>query len=427
MSWLRSIRMIPLFLLTIGAAVPLASQAPTDSAPHLPLDEIIHLIATNYRVPISSDSLYRAALHGILGTLDQYSKYYSPDELKAFHQRLDGKIGGIGIQLAIDRATARYVIAGVFPDSPAQASGLEAQDTILAVNDHRVTGDSLDAVMASIQGTPGTVVHLAIRRRGQSALLHFTLTRAVVELHPVRGSCRENGKWQYYIDAGRRIAYIEITGFTTTAPAELDSALAAVSRTGARGLILDMRDNGGGLIEASEKMADFFLDTGSIVTVQWRGRADSTIKAEPGGATAIPLVILVNENTGSAAELFTASLQDNGRATVIGARTFGKGVYQHLYDLPDSGALRLTPGAYLRPSGRPIERHAPGADSLHGGVWPDSGMTIRLSEAENQRRNQVLGDRDSGAGVVGGLACPSPSTDDRALMRAVEVLSARPH
>ncbi|MEO8202107.1 MAG: S41 family peptidase [Gemmatimonadota bacterium] len=420
-------RLVYAVVLRLGLAAPLAGQVPAIPPARLPLDSIIHLITDKYRIPISSDSLYHVALGGILKTLDPYSRYYSPAELKIFREQLAGSIGGIGAIIDFDSTGHRWWFKGFTVASPAHSAGAETGDTIVAVGRRPVKGASLDDILSYLKGPPGSVVYLTVHRAGETRPIEIQVTRAVIEFSSVNGVCRQRGEWQYLLAPGSRVAYLELTNFARNSPIELDSALSAIARTGATGLVLDLRDNPGGILESSVAMADMFLDTGRIVTTQERGEADSVILAKAGALTKVPVVILVNENTISAAELFVASLQDNHRAIVVGSRTFGKGVYQQVYDLPDSGAFRLTPGAYVRPSGVPIERHAPGADSVRGGVWPDSGMGIDLTPSEKEQFEQRIFSRASQVPIEGQLTCPAPPVDDRAIRRAIEVLSVKPH
>jgi carboxyl-terminal processing protease len=414
-------------LLGVGLTLPLAGQTPGDSAHSAQLEQIIHLIATRYRLPLSSDSLYTAALNGVIKTLDPYSTYYDPQTLKDFNEALSGSLAGIGVVVGFDSTPPRYWVNGVIANSPALAAGIQPHDTIISVENHSIDSLSLFEVLGLIKGPPGSIVHLSVHRAGRTRPVEFAIKRATIQFASVRGNCRQNGDWQYLIDPATRIAYVRINDFARNTPPELDSALVAVNRVKATGLVLDLRGNGGGLVRSAILMADQLLDSGTIVSFKERGQPDTTVRATPGVVTDVPVVVLVNEITKSASELFVASLQDNRRATVMGTRTFGKGVYQEIVVLPDSGGLRLTMGAYIRPSGHPIERHTSDADSTLGGVYPDSGMSVPLTEAEYNQWEQTAVDRESAANLAGGLACPIPVGDDRVLARAIEVLTAPHH
>lgn len=421
-------RLVAGLTLSVALLLPPAAPAQTREVPKdsVALQHIVDIVAREYWRPLPADSIARALRAGGLAALDPYSVLLSRAEWAGLNTELQASFGGIGARFGQDSVTGQLTCQGTFVGSPAQAAGLRPGDALLSIDGVSTAGLSFDQWLSALRGPVGTDVALEIQRAGTTGARRVVVRRAVIHVPSVRGAQRApSAPWDYRLGTDG-VAYVRIMSFTETVPAELDSALAAVGRSGARALIIDLRDNGGGLTTAATQAADRFLDSGVVVTFHGRQLPDEIRRAEAGVRSRLPLAILVNGGTASAAELFTAALQDHHRAVVVGSRSYGKGMVQRLFALPDSsGALKLTVVAYLRPSGRTLDRHAAGLDTATGGIWPDSGMSV----AETAERAAAAGairqeGDDMGAVAESRVPPPSPNTD-AVLARAVAALRNR--
>ncbi len=407
-------------------AVPVSAQQSDSVQGAHQLEALLSLIAKHYVRPVGTESLVAAAARGMIASLDPYSAWLNAADYANFKATLAGAFSGIGIRLGYDSAQAAFRVVAPYRNSPALAAGLRADDIILAVDGQPVTGRGFFDVLDAISGAAGSTVALTVRRAGATSPLNFTIRRAVVDVPTIRGLRRASaGGWDYMAGAGSDVGYIRIEHFAATTAAEMDTALSALRRAGARALILDLRENAGGLLRTALETADFFLDGGRMLTLHTVD-GDTVYDARPGVATAVPLAILVNQRTASAAEVLASSLQDNQRAVIVGERTYGKGFGQVLFSLADGqGALRLTTIRMERPSGRNLDRHMASPDTALGGVWPDSGMTRAMSPSEYRSWLAVMSALDEGIPFADGQgALPSPAVDP-VLDRALAVLRRR--
>ena len=391
------------------------------------LDEVAHLIGKHYFRKIAHDSLEAAALECLAGTLDRYSNYIPPREAREVQASLEGSVGGIGVSLALDTTAAVVRVVHVFKGSTAARAGLRPGDTLIAVEDRPVRGRAFDQVLDQIRGKPGTHVRLTIHHADDPTAVTLTLERFAVELptvHGLRAAASEEGQW--LIDPRSRVAFVRIENFSRRTPQEFDRALEAIRRVGARALVLDLRDDPGGLLESAVEVADRLLDSGAIVIIHERGKRDEVERADRAVSSRLPMAVLVNGFTASAAEVLGACLQDRRRAIVVGSRSYGKGAVQNLFHLRRTpGLLKLTIALYQRPSGQPMETHIPGVGSPNGGVWPDSGYSVALSP---QRERDW---RESSMRAAGGFGFTAEEPDTSALFdpvleRAVQGLRPTP-
>ena len=405
-----------------GATVgPVAAAGADDTAL---LDELGALIEQEYVRPIPRDELRGAARRVLAGTLDPYSKVLDPAASTELDTFITGTFAGIGVRLDFDSASASYRVTGLFSDSPALRADLRLNDILLAIDGRPVAGRSMDEVVGALHGPSGSVVELTLRRAGAPADRRLSMKRKIIPSPTVRGLRRSStGKWEYLTPDRSGVAYIRIEHFAENTPAELDRALTAIRRAGATALVLDLRVNPGGLVKAAIAVADRFLDAGTIFTFKHRNSLE-VFSAHPGVGTRLPMAVLVDGYTQSVAELVSASLQDNNRAAVIGARSWGKGHGQQLFRLSGGrGVLKLSTFAFARPSGRPMERHFADLDPTLGGVWPDSGLAVELSPEEYDRWQSGLFALDDLMPLATGQR-PAPSAD-RVLDSAVAMLRAR--
>jgi carboxyl-terminal processing protease len=333
--------------------------------------------------------LTKGAIDGMLEALDDpYAAYIPADDADEFEKEMTGSFSGIGCQIDV-REGWLYVVSPL-EDSPALNAGVLAGDKITKVDGKTTQNKTSDQCIKMITGPEGTVVHIDIQRAGQD--LSFDIKRARIVSKSVRGFRRlsdNTGHWDYLIDPAQKIAYVKMSQFTPTSPKELQEALGhAEEQAGVKsgklgGLILDLRNNPGGLMDAAIAIVDMFIDEGRIMSTKGRAFEEVVYNASKGINTPqYPIAILVNGSSASASEIVSGSLQDNHRATIIGTRSFGKGLVQTVQGLRrDPGAsVKFTTQKYYLPSGRLIQRTD---DSKDWGVDPSPGMYIPLSDAES--------------------------------------------
>ena len=291
------------------------------------------------------DALARGAVKGMLEVLkkdDPYALFYSPTAFRSFQELTSGKFSGIGVW--IKDKDGDLTIVSVLPSSPALEAGLRDGDVIRTIDGRSAGTLSSDEAVAHIKGPAGSEVELGIERDGD--VLDFTITRAEIDLPNLRATLRSDG-----------LGYIQLLAFARGAGDEVRAEVEEMLDEGAEGIVLDLRDNGGGLFSEAVEVASVFIEDGDVVIYREAGRGEpeeTTYEAEGDAFEAVPLVVLVNEGTASASEIVAGALQDQERATLIGTTTFGKGSVQEVVRLHDASALKLTTAAYLTPEGRDI-------------------------------------------------------------------------
>jgi carboxyl-terminal processing protease len=341
------------------------------------VDEAIDRIASDYYRPVGKRRLASASIAGAVASLhDRFSHYLTPREYRAFNQ--PPSFTGIGVEVNPDRSG--LLIARVFDSSPAARARLRPGDVIVAVNGRRLAGVAPQTAAALIKGPPGTDVQLAVRERraGRTRARTLRLTRALVSEPVVASTLRT-------VD-GVRLGVVALAMFSPGCHGEVDQAVQDALRQGARGLVLDLRANGGGLVEEARLTASVFIAKGTIVATRGRSQPSQLLTASGHAiAPSIPVVVLVDGNTASAAEIVAAALQDHRRATVVGTHTFGKGVFQEEEPLSNGGALDITVGEYFTPAGRNLGGGGirPGAGVrpeviVHKGVDTSHGLDVAL-------------------------------------------------
>ncbi len=306
------------------------------------IDEAAQRIASEAEHPVDRSLLERAAVEGMLKALgDKWSNYYAPAEFASFQDALEGRYTGVGLWLR-PLADGRVEIGSVQPGSPAAAAGVLAGDVLVSVGGTAVLGRGVDDVATLLQGPAGSKVsvvvdHLGAQRRVTMPRVDFTA--ADLRIERLKGS----------------VMLIKISAFTRGVGRGVRAALAADPSTYRGGIVLDMRGDPGGLLAEAVEVASVFLDGGPVVSYDRRGYGRTTLDALGHGDTTTPLVVLVDGQTASAAEVVTAALQDRNRAVVVGSRTFGKGSVQEPTRLSDGSAIELTVGRYYTPDGRSID------------------------------------------------------------------------
>ncbi len=386
---------------------------------------------------VDRDSLFQGAMEGMVGRLDDHSAYITPEQVPQFRQTLDQRFGGVGIQVSVDPQTGYLTVLSPLVGSPAQKAGILAGDQILRVDGESTEGMSIPECVDRIQGKPGTPVVLTVLHAGADKPVDIEVVRAVIRVDTVLGDVRlPDGSWDFFLEGHEGIGYLRINTFAEDTGTEIRQALAGLQEAGMRGLILDLRNDPGGLLGAAIEVADLFIREGIIVTTRNRhGDIRQAFAASGTGPyTDFPMVVLVNQYSASASEIVAACLQDHGRAVVVGQRTYGKGTVQEIIELgPGRGTLKLTTASYWRPSGRNIHRVLDADEDDDWGVSPDEGFDVPLDNEELARlslwRNRrdmyrVLG--DAPANDDDDLPPPdAPVAEvDRALARAIEYLEA---
>jgi carboxyl-terminal processing protease len=310
--------------------------------------ELIDSIEDNFYRPVSRSALEDASLKGIVGALhDPFSHYLTPQEAKSFQESVEGQFEGVGMSVAEDRRGLRVV--NVFAGSPAIRAGIRRGDLITAVNGRSIAGESSEVATAKIKGRPGTHVRLGVLSPASGRKREISLVRARIEVPVARGRVVSRG--------GHKLAVIQLLSFSSGAHGFVDRALRSALARGAQGVVLDLRGNGGGLLREAVLVSSAFIERGKIVSVRGRRRPERTEDAT-GGAIAphIPLVVLVDRGSASASEIVTGALRDHRRATVVGTRTFGKGLVEEVQPLSNGGLLDLTVARYYLPDGEGIGR-----------------------------------------------------------------------
>jgi carboxyl-terminal processing protease len=317
----------------------------TQSAGITTVKQVWDYIQTDYVDPsrLDNERLSQAAIEGMLAELDDpHSAYMDAASYQQFMESLQGNFEGIGA--TINQVEGRIVIVSPLPGSPAEKAGLRAGDTILAVDGVTTDGLTAEEAVVRVRGAAGTTVTLTIRHAGEAISQDIAIVRAAVDLPTVGLVIKEN------------IAWIQITGFSDNTDDELGNVLDRLTEQGATGIILDLRDNPGGSVDAVVKVASRFIESGVILyQVDKQGQRQATEVNHSGSTTDLPMVVLVNENSASAAEVLTGALQDTERAVIAGTITFGKGSVNNLYQLNDGSALYLTVMRWLTPNGTLIE------------------------------------------------------------------------
>lgn len=354
------------------------------------LAEAMELIQRHYVQEVEPRALFEGAMRGMVGTLDSYSHYSPPDEFDHFQQQMEGELVGVGIVVQWDDAAGQLKVVETLVGKPAYRAGIRAGDAIVRIDGVRLDATQRQSAVQRIRGQPGTTVRLTVIHAGQTEETEYTLERTTIPLDTVLGDIRrEDGTWVYRLADHPRLGYIRIFDRFGERTAEgFRAALASFRRPGEAidGLILDLRYNPGGLLEAAAEICDMLLERGLIVTTCGRGGVVlERYEARPGVELPehVPLVVLVDRLSASASEIIAAALQDNGRAVVVGQRTWGKGTVQNLLKLEGGrSALRLTVGSYRRPSGKEIHKWKHARDEDDWGVRPDPGCEVLLTNRQ---------------------------------------------
>jgi carboxyl-terminal processing protease len=344
--------------------------------------EATELIKDNYYRSVGSSELTNASLQGMVRELrlrhhDRFSDYFSPEALESFDEEIAGQFSGIG--LTVSEAKRGLRVDKVFAGSPADRAGIEHGDLIVSVDGDSIAGESSEESTEKIKGREGTEVTVGVQSPPQKKTRELEITRAQISLPVVSSRVEEVG--------GRKLGYVRMVSFSEGVHALLREAVQKVEREGAEGIVLDLRGNGGGLLEEAVLSAGVFLPKDEVVvTTNSRTQGHAVYKTSGENLPAVPLVVLIDRNTASAAEILTAALADDAGAKTVGTRSYGKGVFQQEIDLSNGGALKLTIGEYFTPDGVNLAR----SHGIHPDVKaPNLPQTVRDEGLE--RALEVLG------------------------------------
>ena len=376
------------------AAAPLQAQDAAPSDQPVPLAELQLLsdvfghIKSQYVEPVDDTVLLRAAINGMLNSLDPHSAFLEPDAFSDIRVSTEGRFGGLGIEVTTDNGLIRIVAP--IDDTPAFEAGLQPGDLIIRLDDEPV-GQDLRQAVNRMRGEPGSTIKLTILRQGRSEPFDVVLTRAIIRVTSVRGEM---------LDA--EFGYIRLSGFQNQTAERLADKIAQLQTANdgiLNGLILDLRNNPGGILRSAVQVSDLFLHAGVIVSTRGRNTpADNSYAAEPGDVLGDkPIVVLVNAGSASASEIVAGALQDHRRALIAGTKTFGKGSVQTVIPMRNGAALKITTARYYTPANRSIQAT---------GIVPD----IVIEQLEVEDPDDQPGDlRESGlSGHLVGENEPAP-------------------
>ncbi|WP_439627359.1 S41 family peptidase [Gemmata sp.] len=410
----------------IGLGVAIGYSAPAPDQDYQLVRQFVEVMAevdANYvreLAPEDRQKFVEDAIGGGLRKLDPHSVYLNERQLKEFDTETEGSFDGVGILLGQDEKTKRLKISWPFAGGSAYESGLIANDVIVKVGDTDTRDMTAEQASKLIKGERGTKVTLTIGRGDKE--FPVTLTRARIAMHPVAGVSRradDPAKWNWFVDPQNKVALIRISSFSGLTTKEVEEAVKEIEAAGARALVLDLRDNPGGLLDEATKIADLFLTDGKIVTTKDRRGGEKTSSARGAGTVFLPaetkpMVVLVNRDSASASEIVAAALQDNNRAVVVGERTYGKGSVQSVFRLaPDQkNAVKLTTQTWWRPNGKNMDKlYAEKQKIDEWGVTPNEEMTVALTDPELLRYRVELRKLEYVAGrpdIVGPNPPPPP-------------------
>jgi len=377
-------------------------------------EDVLAHVADYYVDSVDERRLYELAIDGMLDQLhDPYSVFLKRDDFKALNEATTGNYGGLGIQIEV--RDGWITVVAPLPDTPAERAGVQTGDQIVALDGRSTEGWKQDQAVKELRGEAGSPVELRVHRVGIDQPLTFKLTRAVIHVRSVQVSTMLDTK----------VGYILLTPVSEKSAPELSQAVDSLLKKGMKSLILDLRGNPGGLLDQGVAVSELFLNPGEEVVAQ-RGRAPNSTRtyrdAKPQSWPSLPLVVLVNGGTASAAEIITGALQDHDRAVVVGTPTFGKGLVQSLWQLTPETALKLTTARWYTPSGRTIQRKSKSEDDQAA-----QAEAAELGRDTSKVDSSLVFHTDHGRVVLGGggirpdlfVKPDTFTTSERAFMKAV--------
>ena len=366
-----------LLLFCLGLGLFFSGQAKVAAVPREDYESletftnILAIVRKNYVDEVNTKELMTGAINGMLNSMDPHSGYLTPELYKELQMDTQGRFGGLGIEITV--RNGMLTVVSPIEDTPAFRAGIKAGDQILKIDDEFTKDMNLMQAVKKMRGLKGSKLNLSIKREGVPDLLNFSIVRDTIRVQSVRSRVLEEG-----------YAYIRLAQFQERSDRDLQKAIEKLSseKGGVKGLVLDLRNNPGGLLTQAVRVADLFLDSGMIVYTEGRleNQKQKYFARKEGSWTEFPMVVLVNGGSASASEIVAGALQDHKRAVILGTKTFGKGSVQTILPLDDNSALRLTTARYFTPKGRSIQAT---------GIVPDivlENVPVQEVRAEEKKR-----------------------------------------
>lgn len=408
--WLRSLGILTLGYVGGVASVHVAQATPGAQSPYLPFDQLANvlvLVETQYVEPARRELMVQGAIKGLVAELDPHSAFMPAEDYALFQSDTEGEFGGVGVE--VDSRDGVITVIAPIEGSPADRAGVRAGDQIVAVDGRPTRGIQMDKLIRTMRGKPGSSVRITLARKGQDKPIDVTLVREIIQVKSV-----------VFRRIDGDVAYVRIKQFQSGTHQEMLEAFGAMRSQASAplaGVVVDLRNNPGGLVDEAEAIADEFVTSGTLYSTRHRGRVIDVANAHSGGAAAtLPVVVLVNEYSASSSELVAGALQDAGRATLVGARTFGKGSVQTIFDLPNGDGLRLTTMRYYTPAGRSIQAEGilPDVVILRAG---DKGEPSAFRESDLDGHLPGEGAAQATARVVVQAPADAPAAEELQLAR----------
>ena len=335
--------------------------------------EVLDMVEKNYVEPVDSDKLMLGAINGMIKSLDPHSSFMTADMFKELEVETRGSFGGLGIEITILKDV--LTIVSPIEDTPAFNAGLKAGDQIIKIDDKSTKDITITEAVKKLRGPKDTKVTITIFREGMTKPKDFVITRSIIKIRSVKSKIYDN-----------QVGYVRIASFQERTVEDVKKTLKEIEAKAnpLAGIVIDMRNNPGGLLNQSIDVSDVFLKSGVIVSTRGRskGMESKAMAKDDGNEPTCPIVVIVNEGTASAAEIVSGALQDNGRAVILGTQTFGKGSVQTVIPLEDGAALKLTTAKYYTPKGRSIQAE---------GITPDIIVKlIKPAEEKNGPEEQMM-------------------------------------
>jgi len=429
LAWLL---LVPAF---VFIAAVFAAVAPAPEREYQLVRSVVDVLAevdkNYYRAltPEEKKQFVENMINGGLKRLDKHAQYFNEEEFKTFENDTDGKFGGIGAFLSLDPVTQRLQVESPMIGTPASEAGLQPGDLILKIDDASTEGMNVDAARAKIMGEPGSEVTLTVRRSGAEEEI-VKLKRAFIKIYPVRGFVRKDddpSQWDYLADKENKIALVRLSAFNKDTHLEVKAAVQQAEKAGAKALVLDLRNNGGGLLDQAVLISDLFLNEGTILSTKDRAGSGRLWKAHKGDTIFgnKPIAILIDNGSASASEIVAAALKENGRAAIVGERSYGKGSVQKVLGLSDGkSALKITTEIWLTPNGRALNKNEGMSDKDDWGVKPDAELEVILKPEDYKQYmlhfNRLDLVKAKGANPTGPKL--DPNYKDTALEKSLEYL-----
>ena len=389
-------------------AEPAAASTERDSPYHVldQLSRVLVLIENEYVEPVARERLLEGSIKGMVAELDPHSAFLPARDFAIFQGDTEGRFGGIGVE--VDFSREQVVVIAPIEGSPAERAGIKPGDRIVAIDGQLVQGRSPETLVRDMRGKPGSKVTVSVKRKSQEKVIDFELVREVIKVSSIAAKLLKGD-----------VLYIRVKSFQNGTHHELLGHIAALRsqvKRGFSGIVLDLRNNPGGLVNEASAVADEFLTGGVIYTTRHRNRVVREARARRSGALRRgPMVVLVNEFSASAAELVAGALQDNYRASLVGSPTFGKGSVQTIIDLPNGSGLKLTTALYFTPRGQAIQAAGVTPDVLVEAAYVADRNYDIVRESDLEGHLPASGEpahESEGAGGQRDTSETSPAEDD---------------